>query len=249
MTDAWHERPEFWTAFAPAMFTKERFELAKREVDRVLALIGDLPSDARILDLGCGPGRHTLELARRGFEVLGVDRTRSYIEEAINRRDAEGLEAELIEGDMRTFRREGAFDLAVNLFSTFGFFEDPDDDQKVLENVVHSLRPGGRFVMELMGKEVLARTFTRVHWAELPDGSLMLEDREIVSGWGSVRSRWLRIAEGERYEDTVVLRLYAGTELERALFEAGFSEVTLYGNLNADPYDHEAQRLVALAVL
>ena len=76
---------------------------------------------ASILDLCCGPGRHSLELSRRGFSLTGVDRTKSYLEKARKQAETEGLKVEFIQEDMRSFCKSNTFDVVINLFtSSFG---------------------------------------------------------------------------------------------------------------------------------
>ncbi|NIT57732.1 MAG: methyltransferase domain-containing protein, partial [Aliifodinibius sp.] len=113
-----------------------------------------IEASSPILDLGCGIGRHTLELAHRGFTVTGVDRTQTYLNKAREKARIGGLEVEFVQADMRSFRRTGAFEAVINLFSSFGYFENPEEDRRVVENVYDSLKPGGRFLVEMMGKEV-----------------------------------------------------------------------------------------------
>jgi SAM-dependent methyltransferase len=124
------------------MFGGERWEMAPAEVDAMVALLGIKPG-AAVLDLCCGVGRYALELARKGFYVTGVDRTAAYLQIAREKATVEHLGLDLVQDDMRHFVRPSAFDAAINLYTSFVFFEDPADDRKVVENVLHSLRPGG----------------------------------------------------------------------------------------------------------
>jgi SAM-dependent methyltransferase len=233
---------EFWDAMAGVMFDRARWEQTPEEVDGLVALLGLTPA-ALVLDLCCGPGRHSLELARRGFSVTGVDLHAPYLEQA--RREAAGVE--WVHGDMREFCRERAFDAAVNLYSSFGYFEDQEDDRRVARNLCRSLKPGGAFLIDTMSKEVLARKFQPRAWHELDDGAVLLEDRRIEEGWGGIRTTWTRIRGRDQQSFTFTMRLYSGTELATLLRDAGFATVTLFGWLDGRPYDHEARRLVALA--
>jgi len=214
-------------------------------VVKALALL-KLEPGAAVLDLCCGPGRHSLELARRGFKVTGVDRTARFLEEARRRAEAEGLVIEFVQGDMRTFRRPEAFDAVINLFTSFGYFDDPQEDKQVLENVYTSLRPNGKLLLDTMGKEVLARIFRERDWFE-QDGALFLEERRLLEGWSRIETRWIIVRDGEQEEFTLKLRLYSGAELRALLREIGFRRVELFGNLDGEPYDQNARRLVALA--
>jgi len=238
----WFEGPGFWDTMAGVMFDRARLEQTPEEVDGLVALLGLAP-DAHVLDLCCGPGRHALELARRGFSVTGLDLHAPYLEQA-RREDAE---VEWVHGDMREFRREGAFDAAINLYSSFGYFEDQEDDRRVARNLCRSLKPGGAFLIDTMSKEVLARKFQPRGWHELDDGAVLLKDRRLEDGWGAIRTTWTRIHGCDQQSFTFTMRLYAGTELATLLRDAGFAEVTLFGWLDGRPYDHEARRLVALA--
>ena len=151
MAKAWHEDDHFWEQTAPFQFDERRWAAASKEVEQALALL-QLKEGAAVLDLCCGPGRHSLELARRGFKVTGVDRTARFLEEARRRAEAEGLAIEFVQDDMRTFHRPGTFDAAINLFTPFGYFDDPEEDHRVLENIYASLKPHGKLLLDVMGK-------------------------------------------------------------------------------------------------
>ncbi|MGD9147136.1 MAG: class I SAM-dependent methyltransferase [Anaerolineae bacterium] len=240
----WHEQDVFWQTVP--LFDQDRLEAAPQEVDGIISMLG-LEPPAAVLDLCCGVGRHSLELARKGYRVTGVDRTATYLEIGRQRAGDEGLDVEWIQADMREFVRPQAFDAAINLFTSFGFFEDPAEDQQVVNNLYRSLKAGGALVIELMGKEVLARVFLPRDWTELPDGTLFLQERRVSRDWTWIENRWIVIKDEQRREFEVGHRLYGGQELRRLLQDAGFSSVELYGDLNGAPYDMDARRLVAVA--
>ena len=130
----WFEDDAFWETLEGFLFSQFRSsDVTVSEADQMLALVA-LPEGAAVLDLCCGPGRHVLEFARRGFQVTGVDRTEKYIETARAAAISEGLAVELVQRDMRKFQRQQAFDLALNLFSSFGYFADEAEDLQVLQN-------------------------------------------------------------------------------------------------------------------
>lgn len=241
----WHEDDLFWETFAPGLFTRERWDAVPEEVDQIQNLLGISPGDS-VLDLCCGPGRHSLELARRGFSVTGVDRTRLYLESAQRQAREEGLPLELLQEDMRRFRRDGAFDAALSLFTSFGYFSEQKDDEQVLQNLFSSLKPGGRLLIDLMGKEVNARTFRERDWHER-EGILFLEERKVSQDWGWLDNRWITIKGMERKEFRLALRLYSATELRQILLDSGFPSVRVFGDLAGSPYDHKAKRLVVIA--
>jgi SAM-dependent methyltransferase len=245
MTD-WYADDSFWETFQGYMFDSRRLALTGAEVDQMSSLLG-LQSGAAVLDLCCGIGRHSIEFARRGFKVTGVDRTLPYLDQARSGASKENLKIEFVQADMREFSRPAAFDGAINFFTAFGYFDDPADDAKVARNLFDSLKPGGRLIVDVVGKEILAGRFRERDWSRRDDGTIMLEERRVLDGWKRLESRWIRIRGNERREATLILRLYSGAELESVLRAAGFREVSLYGSLSAKAYDQNAERLVAVA--
>jgi SAM-dependent methyltransferase len=243
---AWHDQDRWWEGTRPALFRAWTWDRAPQQVEQVLALAGIEPP-VRVLDMPCGVGRHALEFARLGCMVTGVDRTEAYLREARERAEELGLKVEFVEGDMREFRREGTFDLGVNLFTSFGYFEDQAEDVAVLRNFHESLRPDGTLIMEMAGKEIIARDFQPRDWRELDDGALWLEERRVTHDWTWIENRWILIKDGERREFPLATRLYGAAELRRVLEEAGFETIRVYGSLGGAAYDHEAERLIAVA--
>jgi len=242
----WFEDGTFWDTVAPYMFNERMWAAIPEDIDLLLNLL-QLDPPAAVLDLCCGPGRYALELARRGFQVTGVDLTEKYLSEAAQRAKTDDLNVELVREDMRDFRRERAFDIVINLLTSFGYFKDQADDRRVLDNVYQSLIPGGRLVMDMIGKEVLARIYRRREWTEKENGVLFLEERNVTRDWTWMENHWIIIDGTARYDFSISHRVYSAAELAAILRESGFSEITIYGSLAGLPYDHEAKRLVAVA--
>lgn len=241
---AWHEDDQFWVEAAGPLFDERAWREAADQARDLTELL-ELDPPARILDLGCGPGRFALPLARLGFRVTGVDRTRAFLEQAERRAAEEGLEVELVEADMREFSRPGGFDAAISMLTSFGYFEDPAEDLRVVANVYASLEDGGSCLVDTYGKEVIARIFQPRDWKETDD-AVWLYERRVTDGWSWMENRWMRIADGERREYRVGHRLFSGAELQRVLSEGGFSRTRSYGDLGGGDYDHEAARLVVV---
>jgi SAM-dependent methyltransferase len=205
-----------------------------------------LEPGAAVLDLCCGPGRHSVELARRGFRVTGVDRTSAFIASAHGHAQKQNLDVEFVQADMRTFSRAGAFDAALMMYTSFGYFEDPAENQLVIVNVCRSLRDRGSLIIELMGKEVLARIFSERDWQE-SDDAFLLQERKVVNDWSWMEGRWILLRGGERHEFQVTHWIYSAAELTALLSDGGFASVDIYGDLEGSPYDQTARRLVAVA--
>jgi SAM-dependent methyltransferase len=242
---SWYEQDGFWEEFAPALFTNERMLSARQEVEQILSLLKLQPGTS-ICDLCCGPGRHSLELGRLGFSVTGVDRTSLYLEDAKKKADEQGLNIRFVQEDMRRFCETNAFDAVINVFTSFGFFEEAADDKRVLENVYKSLKDGGKFLIDIMGKEVLARIFQEKRWRE-EDGIIILEEAKVSEDWSSVDCRWIIIRDDRRDEYRFSLRLYSAAELGELLKNCGFGRVEVFGDLSGSAYDKSAKRLVVVA--
>lgn len=241
----WHEQDTFWEKWAAVLFPESRWEKTPEEVTNIISLL-KISSGAFVLDLGCGPGRHSLEIARRGFSIIGVDRTKTYLEKARKQAETEALKVEFIQEDMRSFCKPDTFDVAINLFTSFGYFEDIRDDKKVIKNVYSSLKNKGVFLIDIMGKEVLARIFLERNWYKVND-IIVLEERKVCKNWGWIENRWIMIKDGKVEECKISHRLYSAVELTELLNSCGFNAIDLYGDLTGAPYDHTAKRLVLVA--
>ncbi|NIR27207.1 MAG: methyltransferase domain-containing protein [Phycisphaerae bacterium] len=242
--NSWHNQDKFWELFEPILFNQQRQSSTKVEVEQVVSLLKIQHND-RILDLCCGTGRHSLEMSQQGFDVVGVDRTASFIEKAKQKAEKNNLKAEFIVGDMREYCQPSSFNIVMNLFGSFGYFEDPDDDRQVVENMYASLYPGGRFLIETMGKEILARGFQEREWSEEGD-TLVLAERKPQQHWGRIQTRWIVIKGNQRVEHTVSVRSYSAVELSSLLADCGFAKVQVYGDLEGLDYDQGAKRLVVI---
>jgi SAM-dependent methyltransferase len=241
----WFEDQSFWEVSFGFMFPDESFAQAEEQVGHFSELTGSAFS--RVLDLCCGPGRHSIPLAKRGALVTGVDRTSFLLKKARDRAKSEGLDIEWIQQDMRTFVRPGKFDLAISLFTSFGYFENENENLIVLRNVHSSLVPGGFFIVDVMGKEVLARRFAPSAVEEHSDGTMMVQRREIIADWSRTKATWLFIENNHVTRWELNTALYSGQELANLLRTAGFADVRLYGTWNGAPYDLNAERLIAVA--
>ena len=147
---------------------------------------------------------------------------------------------------MRTFCRPDAFDGAINLYTSFGYFENAEDDRRVLTNAHRSLRDNGAFVIDMVGKEMVAAGFQERDWHEV-DGTVLLEERKLGKDGSWMDNRWTVLDGGSRKEFHVTHRLYSAAEITSLLTECGFAAVDVYGDFSGAPYDHDADRLVVVA--
>ena len=241
----WFLDESFWMEMYPFMFPDRRFETAEEQVEKILALV-EFQGDS-ILDLCCGPGRHTILLAKRGFTVTGVDSSPFLLEKAKQRGQAENVQIEWVLEDMRYFLRPAAYDLVLNWFTSFGYFDNKADDIRVLHNISQSLKPGGTCVIDVMGKERLARIFQPTTSEQGLDGTVLVQRHEIFDDWTRIRNEWILIKNGKAKTFKFHHTIYSGRELRELLSQAGFGRIRLFGDLDGNEYGPEARRLIAVA--
>lgn len=242
----WYRNEDFWIESYRFMFPEKSFREAESEIARILERAGC--AEGRVLDLGCGPGRYAVPLARRGFDVTGVDASGFLLGKASEYAEREDVEVEWVREDMHDFRRPGTYRLALSLTTSFGFFDQPDQNLNVARNLCESLEPGGVLLIDLMGKEILARDFEATWSGELDDGTIVVQRRRMIDDWSRMDAEWIYIHE-DRIRSSFRLRLwiYSARELRELLAAAGFPEIELYGDLEGSPYGPEARRLIAAA--
>lgn len=240
----WFDNDALWRDLYDFLFPESRFEAAAGEAAQILRLVR--PRGRAMLDLCCGPGRFSVALAKRGYRVTGVDRTRFYLAKARARARAARVKVEWVNQDMRDFVRPGAFDLAISMYTSFGYFEHKVEDLRVLRHVYESLRPGGAFLIDVGGKEWLARIFLPVTIQTLPDGRHLVSRHEIFDGWTRIRNEWILVNGGRaktwRFHHTI----YSGQELRDLMERTGFEDVRIHGSLDGGEYGTKSLRLVAV---
>jgi SAM-dependent methyltransferase len=104
----------------------------------------------KILDLACGYGRHSLPLAENGYEVIGVDYSKYFLSLAKEKaKELKIKNVRFLRKDIRKINFKEEFDLVINMFTSFGYFDNNEDNIKVLKNVYESLKRGGYFILDL----------------------------------------------------------------------------------------------------
>jgi len=240
--EAW---PQISHAFASAID-------AATEVQWITSIAG-LEAGAQVLDAPCGFGRHSIELGRLGYQVTGVDFSQTELDRARKAAQDAGVSLTLVCQDIRDMEFPSEFDLAVNLFSSIGYFAD-DEDRLVVDRFWRALKPGGVFVLDTRNRDQLVR-------------SLPPEERKRVNGWtlriensfdpatSRWRARWFRLrratAKAKESAQELIgeseIRLYSAHELSAMLRPERWSRVELYGGLDGTPFSLDAPRLVLIA--
>ena len=216
----------------------------RHEVDLIMNLVGLHPGD-RVLDVPCGAGRHSLELARRGIQVTGLDLSEPLLRAAREVASHEGLEVEFIEGDMRELPWEGEFDTAICLWTSIGYF-DEEGDLGFLRGVRDALVPGGGFLIETISLETLLTDFHGTDEYDLGDLHV-LERRRYDPEAGRMETEFA-LSRGEHSETKgTSIRVYTCRELVGLLREAGFEDPRGLDPATSEPFGLGARRLCVIA--
>jgi SAM-dependent methyltransferase len=226
--------------------------LTRREVD-FLAEALSLRGSETMLDLACGGGRHSLELARRGLTVVGLDAAAPVIASARARAADEGLSVEFVQGDMRALSYEARFDAVLVMNSSVGFFDDAAN-AAVIAGCARALAPGGRLLLQCINPYQVAtylRDF-RQGWYRVGPGYVLREARfEPREAALHISYSYLDPAQGlEVAHPGDRIRLYGFPELRAMLAAAGLRPLSVFGDaaLPPVPFDEQSQWQVVVAV-
>jgi SAM-dependent methyltransferase len=196
----------------------------------------------KILDLGCGHGRHANELARRGYDVLGMDLVDGFLDVARRDAEAEGLKVEYVRGDMGSFEIESAFDRVVCLYDAFGFFDDYHQVE-TLRCVHRALVPDGRFLLDLRTREFMVR-LPGVAVLDKGNGDMMIDRQQFDLETGRFVDRRTYVRDGKQREVMFSVRLWAFTEIRLVLQSIGFTIEAAYGGFEKVPISAQRPRTV-----
>lgn len=227
---------------------------AGAEVTDLLELLADHGIDPEsALDVPCGIGRHSVELAERGVDVRGIDISESYLDRARELAAERGVadSVSFEHGDMREFgAAERTYDLVLNAWTSFGYYDD-DTEREILRAFRERTADDGALVLELVNRVGVLGDFQSASVPE-DDERLVVETHEYDPETARMRTEREGFAatdDGYEYEGemTYEVRLYAPVELAARCRDAGFGDVSLYAGLDGEPLDRESTRLTVVA--
>ncbi|MFL1674686.1 class I SAM-dependent methyltransferase [Paenibacillus thiaminolyticus] len=214
------------------------FQGATQEVHGMMEWLR-LSASASILDLCCGMGRHALALAEAGYRVTGVDLSEVLLEEAMAH-DTRG-QVKFLRGDMRELPVDGPFDAVVNLFTSFGYFTDNEDNARVFQEIHRVLKPQGRFIVDFLNPSYVRQHL--VPHSEREDGGTRIEERRRIENGFVKKAITLTDASGgeqREYEERV--RLYELADFRNMMDEAGLVIDQVHGSYDGAAYEEEQSK-------
>lgn len=239
----WHKaffKNSFYNPASPAAVEK-----APAEAAFILKQL-KLKKGAALLDLCCGPGRHAVEFAKKGLAVTGYDFSAEYLKEAAARAAKKKVALRLLRGDMRRLEFRGEFDAAVNLFTSFGYFQKYSDDLKTLKGVSAALKPGGFFLLDIIHGDFVRKLPNLHPWYDM-GGCYHLEEIELnrdgtFNTWTIIDKKSGKIKKGSFFT-----RLYNRKRISEALSAAGMKPLRFWGSFLGLPLTAKTNRLIVLA--
>ena len=243
---AWFANDHFWHAAEPWLFPAPFWTIAPYEVESILEISGK-PETCRVLDLGCGPGRVALQFARRGARVTGVDLNQAYLAKAAKAASHARLDVEWVHSDMRAYKTDATFDIAVCLYNTFGYFADDNADALVIANIYASVAPEGFFVLDHLGREICEHAISLDPYVETRAGVTVEHRAELRRNNSVLHCEW-EIVAGERTDRFATEQfVYSADEISSLIQKAGFRTVECFGGYERTPYTPESDRLLVVA--
>lgn len=237
-------------------FEEEAYELvyshhddeeARRMVDLIEQAAG-LSKGSTVVDVACGRGRHSIELARRGYDVTGADLSENALARAREAAQAAGVAVRWVRGDMREAACDACADAVVNLFTAFGFFDTEADHQRAVDAMAASLRPGGVLVQDFLNAPRVRATLVP-HSERVVDGLHVDETRWIARG--RVRKRLVirpvdaPETSARTFEESVALLDRA--DFERLYARSGLRALDVRGDYDAKPWTPQSPRLILVS--
>lgn len=204
----------------------------KKDVDSLVQEL-KLTVGSKVLDLFCGTGRHSIELAKRGIGAVGIEYNPDYISVAQERASQTSVNPKFVQGDVRDTEFGSEYDAAIIMWMSFGYFGDLEE-RLVLQKVFEALKPGGRFLIELLNRDFIIRNFSERD-EKVIEGIKVIEERSFDILTSRVNGTITRHEKDGPVVKKTCWRLYSAHELRNILEGIGFKFIAGYGNIEREP--------------
>lgn len=223
-------------------------ERTRTEVDGVVRLLG-LAQPQRILDVPCGYGRHTIGLARLGYSVLGMDINEAHLRVARERAQQAGVHPLFVKESMLSVGHSGKFDVVINMFYSFGFFETDAENQAVLRGFFQALGPGGKFLMhtDVNLPRVRDGQYRTHELRKLASGEELLIEEHYDEGIRRIQGSWTIKSLDQLVTRSYSVRVYDEAEFRELCVQAGFQKCVSFGDWQGKPYGVNDEEIIFVA--
>lgn len=220
----------------------------KKEVAFIKHVL-NLPKGAKILDLCSGHGRHTIPLAKAGYQMTALDLNKKALDILEKEAEKQKTAVRVIHGDMRKIPFEDEFDAIINMFTAFGYFTSDKENFKVLREVTKALKSGGKFLLDIRNRKSILKNLCPKWWYKTKD-YFILENRKFERHTNQEIVNLTIIDKNRKiYLQKYSTKLYSFVEIKKMLREAGLNKIVrLYGStIELKKFTSKSRRLVILA--
>jgi len=225
----------------PLIYRHRDAASAQREIEGLLDVLGGygLADGALTLDIACGVGRHLAAMREAGLEAFGVDLSATLLDKAGG---TEALRGRLVRGDVRRLSFRDRFDLATNLFTSFGYFEDDAANAAAMRQMVGVLKPGGLIVIDHANRAKVERELVPRDVQEL--NGMTVESRRAIEGDRVVKRMHITSGDGQTQSITESVRLFSAEEMRGVLADADVEAVHVMGDFAGGAFTDESPRMI-----
>lgn len=243
---AWYK--ELFAGEDPArLHYYEESEKSQAEVTFIIEKLGLTPG-MRVMDLCCGQGKHLVDFARRGYCAVGIELSDYMLDKCRENISREGLNAHIMHSDMREIDFNAEFDVVINMWTSFGYLESEEEDQKVLDQVARALKPSGWFVLDFVNHDSMIKRFLERTWIENTNGDLVTSERHYDPVTGRLHCTEKTLyCDGAKREISHSIRLYTFTELARMLKLAGMTVGSVWGGFDGSELTMDSKHVLVAA--
>lgn len=217
---------------------------AEKLVGLILKNVNIRPG-AEIIDLACGAGRHSILFAEKGYNVTAVDLSTNLLNIARKRAEELNLRINFVNADLRNFCFTSKFDLAVNLFTSFGYFENDEENFLLFSQASGLLKDNGYFIIDYFNANYIVNNLV-FHSEDLINGRKIIQERKII-GNRVIKKIMIR-TNGTTKSYTESVRMYSDTDLLSAMEKRGLKIENIFGNFNGSKFDlNSSPRIIIIS--
>lgn len=225
------------------LLTKEVNEAQSNFLEEVL----QLEKGSKILDLGCGFGRITNNLAERGYSMSGLDISSGFLQIARQEAENKNLKISYYLNDMRNLEFIEEYEAVISIFTSFGYFHD-DENFKVLRGISQSLKKGGKFLLDMFNREYILKNYLPYVVTKREEGYIVeINTFDILNSRNY--SERIIFRNGILKKAKFFVRAYTYTEIKHLLNKVGLKVIATFGGYKIDePYTLNSRRMIVLAI-
>lgn len=228
------------------------FERTQLEIDGIIRL-SDIKKKSSILDVPCGYGRHSIGLSTKGYQLVGVDLNKEHVKEAKKNAEDEGQTLTFLEGNMRKLNASlyDRFDLVINMFYSFGYFEDEEDNIQTMGEFYRAIKTEGTLFLHIgVRPELDAQGQSYFNETrKLKNGKSLLVERNYDPTSKRIIGSWT-IISSDGIEDKLTpysVRTYSSDELRKMAIKEGFNDIKFYGGFKGEDFSKQSRQMIMVA--